>query len=106
MLRLAACYREAVQDRERIAAEVDDLEARLWALHARGAAAHRDLTLGAEVFARHLALCGVAVSGGIDDVHAEDLFLSCAALTGQPAAIDKLRRTQAPVIAGYLRRVE
>jgi RNA polymerase sigma-70 factor (ECF subfamily) len=84
-----------------------DLEARLAALFARGAAAHPRLRLDAHAFARHLALCEADV--GADDLetlHAEDLYLVCAALGRDSSAIASLRQAHDGVVRGYLRRVE
>src|SRR4029077_8197646 len=46
------------------------------------------------------------VSGSCEMLHAEDLFLSCAALAGDRLAIETLRRIHEPVIASYWGRVD
>jgi RNA polymerase sigma-70 factor, ECF subfamily len=83
-----------------------DLDARLAALHARGAAAHPGLQLEAAAFARHLAVCGADLGSDLGMLHVEDLFLVCAALAREVPAIEALRQAHDGVIRGYLRRIE
>ena len=84
-----------------------ELERTLATLFARGRAAHPSLPEVPDVvYAAHLARCGAPVGAGPDAVHAEDLFLACAALAGSTEAVEKLRRTHRPVLAGYLRAID
>ncbi len=80
----------------------------LLALYTRGRAAHRDIALEETAFAEHLGRCGAAVEAGGDGagLHAEDLYLCCAALQGNEAALQGLRRATRPVLAGYLGRID
>ena len=105
MSRLARWYSAALRDSA--ASTPIDLEARLAVLLARGAAAHPGLRLDAQAFARHLALCGADVAANdLETLHAEDLYLVCAALGRDASAIASLRQAHDGVIRGYLRRVE
>jgi RNA polymerase sigma-70 factor (ECF subfamily) len=90
----------------RAAADAEALEASLVALCARGHAAHPQLSLDDAVFAAHLGSCGAPVEAGAAAVHAEDLFLSCAGLLGDAAALRTLRAIHRPVLAGYVRRID
>ena len=60
------------------------------------------------MFVAHLGRCGASVEGadGGAGVHAEDLFLCCAGLLGDEAAVRTLRARHRPVVAGYLRHVD
>lgn len=71
-----------------------------------GRAAHPELRLGDAAFVAHLARCGAPVADGEDAVQAGDLFLVCAALAGEPAAVRELRRQHRPVVAKYLRPID
>ena len=102
---LAACYLGSLPGTSAGSLKVADLESLLSALHSRGAAAHPDLAVSEETFARHLARCRVVVSASGKSIHAEDLFLACAALTGQGSAVEALMSAHAPVIAKYLCRI-
>jgi RNA polymerase sigma-70 factor (ECF subfamily) len=84
------------------------LDVLLLGLYTRGRAAHRDIDLDDAVFAAYLGRCGAAVELGGDGagVHAEDLYLCCAALRGSSPAVERLRATNRPVLAGYLRHVD
>ena len=79
------------------------LEEAILALWVRGRAGHPELAVEDTAFAAHLAACGAAIDPG---THAEDLYLVCAGLGGDAAAISKLRRIHRPVLAGYLRRID
>lgn len=84
------------------------LEVPLLALCTRGRAAHRDIHLEDVAFAHHLGRSGASVEAGSDGVavHAEDLYLCCAALGGNEDAIEQLRSANRPVLAGYLRHLD
>ena len=86
-------------------AGLSDLEQALSALLERGRAGHPELSLDPLAFAAHLGACGAAVGGNEAAVYAEDLYLACAALRGDEAAVAKLRRLHRPVLAGYLRHL-
>jgi RNA polymerase sigma-70 factor (ECF subfamily) len=81
------------------------LEQRLADLCSRGRAAHPALELDAAVFVAHLARCGAAVGDVLGELHAEDLYLACACLAGDGAAIAKLREAYRPVVVRYLKRI-
>jgi RNA polymerase sigma-70 factor (ECF subfamily) len=85
--------------------DAPELERTLEALVSRGRAAHPDLSLDAVAFAAHLGACGASVGSDGVAVHAEDLYLACAALRGDGAAVAELRRAHRPVLAGYLRHL-
>ena len=115
MERLAATFRAARVARalaspdapaEGPGREPPDLERVLATLAARGRAAHPELSLDAAVFAAHLGACGASLAGSEAAVHAEDLYLACAALRGDEVAVAKLRRIHRPVVAGYLRSLD
>src|SRR4051812_9076985 len=78
----------------------------LAALCARGRAAHPDLALDDLAFVAHLGRCAAPIAGGPAPVHAEDLYLACAAVSGAAAAVERLRREHRPTIAAYLRVIE
>jgi RNA polymerase sigma-70 factor (ECF subfamily) len=81
----------------------------LAALHGRGRAAHPQLAVDDRMFAAHLGRCGaqVDVDGkGAADLHAEDLYICCAALLGDETAVRALREHHRPVLAGYLRPLD
>src|SRR5215831_15700433 len=83
------------------------LERWLLALYQRGRDAYQEVALGASDFAEHLGRCGVPVDDDQREaVHAEDLYLCCAALRGDAAAIAQLRRANRPVLAVYLRDID
>jgi RNA polymerase sigma-70 factor (ECF subfamily) len=87
------------------------LEGALATLCARGRAAHPQLAMEDAVFAAHLGRCGapvgaIAASGEPADVWAEDLFLCCAGLLGDDAAVRTLRAQARPVLLGYLRGID
>jgi RNA polymerase sigma-70 factor (ECF subfamily) len=87
-------------------ADVDALEQTLAALWARGHAAHPQLDVEDVVFAAHLGRCGAPIDAGATGIHAEDLFLCCAGLLGDEAAVRTLRADHRPVLVGYLRHVD
>jgi len=109
--RLADAYLGAAGGTARTATpDADTLERALGLLCARGHAAHPDLAIDDVVFAAHLGRCGAPVEAAPAadgrDVHAEDLFLCCAGMLGDEAAVRTLRASHRPVIAGYLRNVD
>jgi RNA polymerase sigma-70 factor (ECF subfamily) len=88
-------------------ADLESVGQTLAALCARGRAAHPEVAVEDEVFAAHLGRCGAAVEGaGAADVHAEDLFLCCAGLLGEAAAVHALRGRYRAVLATYVRPIE
>jgi RNA polymerase sigma-70 factor, ECF subfamily len=82
-------------------ADRDALDRTLAVLFERGRAAHPHLALSDLVFAAHLGRCGARAAA--PDIHAEDLYVCCAALLGDEAAVRALRDKHRPVLAGYLR---
>jgi RNA polymerase sigma-70 factor (ECF subfamily) len=101
--RLANLYRaSAIRD----AADLDEpgLEETLAALCARGRGAHPDLVLSEETFVAHLARCGAPLADG-GPVEAGDLYLACACLEGQAAAVARLRELGRSAVARYLGRI-
>lgn len=80
------------------------LERALATLCARGRSAHPQLAIDDAVFAEHLARCGAPAQAS--DLHADDLYLCCAALLGDEVAVRTLRATARPVLAGYVHRVD
>jgi len=80
----------------------------LAALCGRGRAAHPQLAVDDLVFAAHLGRCGaeIGASAGDTDTHAEDLYICCAALLGDDAAVRTLRENHRAVLAGYLRPLD
>lgn len=87
-------------------ADIDALERTLAALCARGRAGHPQLAIGDEEFAAHLGICGAPVDSPLAEIHAEDLYLCCASLHGQEAAVRMLREIHRPVLVGYLRAID
>jgi RNA polymerase sigma-70 factor (ECF subfamily) len=81
------------------------LESTIGVLHARGSAAHPDLAVNDEAFAAHLARCRAPLDGDPASVHAEDLLLACAALSGDGRAVAKLREDYWPIVIGYARQI-
>jgi len=79
------------------------LEETIQALWVRGRAGHPEIDVADVAFAAHLATCGAAIDPG---THAEDLYLVCAGMRGDAAAVAKLRRIHRPVLASYLRRID
>ena len=82
------------------------LDACVESLAARGRAAHPELSVDAAALAAHVAACGATTGVGAAAVHAEDLYLACAALLGDELAVQKLRRVYRPVVIGYLRNID
>jgi RNA polymerase sigma-70 factor, ECF subfamily len=82
------------------------LESTLEILCNRGHAAHRDLALDRDRFAAHLTRCGAPLAAGPEAIHAEDLYLACAALDGNELAIAKIRHACRPAIVRYLAAID
>ncbi|HVY40352.1 MAG TPA: sigma-70 family RNA polymerase sigma factor [Polyangia bacterium] len=74
----------------------------------RGRAAHAQLTLDPQAFADHLArVAGPEPAAELDGrLHAEDLYLACAAVAGADRAADVLRAQLHPAIVRYVRCVD
>ena len=79
------------------------LEEAIRAFWGRGRAGHPEIDLADVAFATHLGACGASADPA---THAEDLYLVCAGLAGDAAAVAKLRRIHRPVLASYLRRID
>ena len=105
MPRLSDAYRDGQFAIEAPEGNDDELEAILVRLYQRGLARHPELAISETAFARHLARCGAPVLQLQDATSAEDLFLACGAIAGDPGAVAKLRREYWPVIVGYLRHL-
>src|SRR6185295_15510348 len=86
--------------------ELPTLETTLAALCARGRAAHPELAIDDLIFAGHLARCAAPLIDRGPAIHAEDLYLGCAALNNSMTAVQQLRRNHRPTIVSYLRVVE
>jgi RNA polymerase sigma-70 factor (ECF subfamily) len=84
--------------------EPPELEQALERLGERGRVAHPEITLDLGIFAAHLSRCGAVPTS--PTVHAEDLYLACAALLGDEVAVEKIRRVHRPVVIGYLRHID
>ena len=84
------------------------LERALSSLCARGRAAHPTLNVTDEVFVAHLARCAADVEAVVAgaDIHAEDLFLSCAALAGDKHAVRKLRGDHSRGLVNHLHSLD
>lgn len=78
----------------------------LESLTVRGRAAHPELVVDTAAFAAHVARCGALTAGQLTALHAEDLYLACAAVLGDDNAVAKLRRVHRPVVIGYLRHID
>jgi RNA polymerase sigma-70 factor (ECF subfamily) len=78
------------------------IEALLGELCARGRTAHPTFAIDDEVFVAHLARCGAPVADGAGAIHAEDLYLVCACLRPNDAAIARLRAIGRPVMRRHL----
>lgn len=102
MVALAEAYRAAALLSEGDACCVS--ESTLGALIERGRKAHPELAVEATRFAAHLARCRAPILS--PDVRAEDLFLACAAIGGDAAAVRKLQRECRPTLLKYLRSID
>ena len=106
MSALVDAYRAALPAAPPDEDESSALEATLEVLCARGRTAHPDLAIDDLTFAGHLARCAAPIVDRGASVHAEDLYLGCAALNSSMTAIQHLRRNHRQTIIGYLRVVE
>jgi RNA polymerase sigma-70 factor, ECF subfamily len=82
------------------------LEAVLGRLYLEGCAEHPEIRLNPSIFGTHIAGCNTPLTDRVGTLPAGDLFLACAALSGNQKAISKLRQLSLPPIRSYLRRVE
>ena len=82
------------------------LEAVLGRLYWEGCAEHPEIRLDPSIFGTHIAGCNTPLADRGSALPAGDLFLACAALTGDQKAISKLRQLSLSPIRSYLRRVE
>jgi RNA polymerase sigma-70 factor, ECF subfamily len=82
------------------------LEAVLGRLYLEGCAEHPEIRLNPSIFGTHIAGCNTPLTDQVGTLPAGDLFLACAALSGDQKAISKLRQLSLPPIRSYLRRVE
>jgi RNA polymerase sigma-70 factor (ECF subfamily) len=103
---LANAYRTALPAGSPHDDESPALEATLAALCARGRTAHPDVAIDELTFAGHLARCAAPLLDKGAAIHAEDVYLACAALNSSMTAIQHLRRNHRQTIVGYLRVVE
>jgi RNA polymerase sigma-70 factor (ECF subfamily) len=103
MRSLAEAYRAARSPAE--GGSPPELESTLALLCERGRQARPDLAVDPNRFAAHLARCGAALTDPAA-VHAEDLFLVCASLEGDPAAIKTLQQECRPSMVKYLRAID
>jgi RNA polymerase sigma-70 factor (ECF subfamily) len=84
----------------------DGLEAVIAALCKGGRSSHPALDLDDASFVAHLGRCGAPVAEARSKLYAGDLFLACACLMGNAAAVAQLQAECAPVLGRYLKRVE
>jgi RNA polymerase sigma-70 factor (ECF subfamily) len=85
------------------------LEGVLGKIVAAGRAAHPEIVLSDRSFGAHLARCGAPLEDETvldDSTHAPDLYLACAAVAGEEAAVRKLVRTHEGSITAALRRID
>ena len=89
--------------------ELEHLEARLVALHLRGASAWPALGLQAADFLSHLAErlpASKHPARTLEQVEAEDLYLALGCALGQAAALEALERTLLPSVARAVARLD
>jgi RNA polymerase sigma-70 factor (ECF subfamily) len=99
-------FRGIVDDFSPGAAEPDELRDRLAAAHARGCAAHPQLLVSPEAFARHLvAVIGNDPISAIDSLAIEDLYFACACVTRAAGAERRFENRLASVIEKAVARV-
>ena len=104
VLGLADCYRAVRASMAYpVVADPPDLSARLARLFAIGHDRHPAFSPDPAAFAEHLARCRAPLAPGENDVHAADLFLACAALRGDRAAVSTMRAQCWPLARRYLR---
>jgi RNA polymerase sigma-70 factor (ECF subfamily) len=83
----------------------EDLERTLTLLCERGRAAHPSFELDDATFTAHLGRSGAEVGGDATTLHAEDLYLACACLAGDPTALVHARSTLRSTLTRYVSRV-
>jgi RNA polymerase sigma-70 factor (ECF subfamily) len=86
--------------------EPSALESVLTNLYAAGSAAHPDIELDPTRFGSYVADCKTPLAGEDQALPAGDLFLACAALSGNQTALAKLRLISLSPIRSYLRRID
>jgi len=87
--------------------DLESIDERLAVLCARGRGAYSGIAVDDLVFAAHLGRCDADVENGAPvDIHAEDLYIACAALLADEAAVRTLREGHRAVLARYLRAVD
>jgi len=82
------------------------VESVLTELYATGSAAHPDVELDPTRFGTYVAKCKTPLTGDNGTLPAGDLFLACAALSGNRTAAWKLRKIALSSIHSYLRRID
>jgi RNA polymerase sigma-70 factor (ECF subfamily) len=82
------------------------LESVLTQVYAIGSAAHPDIEIDPTRFGAYLADCKTPIDGETQMLPAGDLFLACAALSGNRKAIGKLHQISLSPIRSYLQRIE
>lgn len=82
------------------------LEAVLGRLYLEGSAEYPEIRLDPSTFGRHIADCDTPLADRGCALPAGDLFLACAALSGDEKAIPKLQQLSLLPIRSYLRRIE
>jgi RNA polymerase sigma-70 factor (ECF subfamily) len=103
LARLAEIYRAAAKENAALGVDTEALESHLAKLCARGRTAHLQLALDDGDFVAHLARCGARVLDVL--LYVEDLYLACACLAGNAAALSRLRVDSRSVLDRYLRRI-
>lgn len=81
-------------------------EAAVTQLYDWGRARHPTVALDMTAFGAHLERCGALTDGAPGAARAADLYLACAALSGQAAAISTLQAVCWPVVARILKPFE
>jgi RNA polymerase sigma-70 factor (ECF subfamily) len=103
--RFADIYRAAATQGAPVDADADSIESRLADLCARALAAYPSFGVSDADFVAHLARCGAPVLDVLSPIHAEDLYLACACLVGNDAALVRLRSEARPILARYLKTI-
>jgi RNA polymerase sigma-70 factor (ECF subfamily) len=103
--RLADIYRAAAAESGPLGVDEAAVESRLVELCARGRAAHPSFGVADADFVTHLARCGAPVLDVLSALHAEDLYLACACLSGNAAALVALQAESRRVLARYLKKI-
>ena len=84
------------------------MERALSSLYIRGRAAHPTLEVEDRLFMAHLGRCGADVDDIVAgaQIHAEDVFLCCAALSGDDNAVHKLRNEHRSALVHLLHSID